>query len=432
MEPTTITPEIVADDRKEMLAVVEAAGLAPEASQPLQASFAPFFAEARSVIEQSRGITVTDASQKLQIELARKCRLALRAIRVGADKTRKELKEESDRKSKAIQGFYNILLHLVAGEETRLDEQEKFIERQEAARKAALKATRERELGALGVDVTAFQLAEMSDAAYGQLLENTIAANAAKIEAARKAEEERIRLENERLKEQARIREDNERLRREAEEREAAAKAERQRKQAAQNNRAAMMLPYVESGDAVDSAFLGELTEEQFTSLYTEAKQRRVKRIADEAEKRRLEEQAAHERREAAEAARLAEEKRRREVADLEEKAKAEREAAAKKAKAAKDAADALAKKEREAREKVEAELKAQRDAETKRKAAEEKARRDAELAPEREKIESFAQMIVGLDVPVLDSLGGAIVTKALRVKLTDLAVWLRTEAKNL
>lgn len=224
----SIAVEIMPDANAELAVIVSENRLAPEAAQSLQASFSPLFAEARSVIEKSREITVTDASQKLEIKLAREFRLELRRIRTTGDKLRRELKDESLRRGRAIDGFQNILLHLTAEEEERLDAQEKFVERQEAQRKAQLKASREAALAPYGLDTSFLQLGDMPDDTFAQLLENTRAGHEAKLAAARKVEEDRIRAENERLKEEERIRAENVRLQREAKERDDAARKERE------------------------------------------------------------------------------------------------------------------------------------------------------------------------------------------------------------
>jgi hypothetical protein len=378
MTTETAPLEILPDADPQLLAIVAQNSLAPETAQSLQNSFAGFFRDAKSVLEKSRGIVVTDASQKLEIKLARECRLALRAIRVESDKTRKALKEESLRKGKAIDGFHNILIHLTDAEETRLEEQEKFAERQEAQRKAERKASREAALAPFGIDTTFYQLAEMSDEAWAQLLENTRAAHEAKIEAARKAEEERIRLENERLKEQERIREENARLKREAEEREAAAKVERARLEA----------------------------------------------------ERKAAEEAARKEREAAEAA-LREVRRKNEEMLKAERAATDAALAEERRKAAKAAEEAAAKAkaEREAREKLEQEKRDREAAELKRKQAEEAAREAAAAAPDREKFAAVASTLRAVSVPEMATKKG----KALRVQVAEriaqLATWIEEES---
>lgn len=428
MSTATIEPEVLPAESKELLAVVEQHQLQPDTAKSLTETFAPLFVEARHVIEKSRAIVVTDASQKLEIKLARECRLALRSIRVNGDKTRKSLKEESLRKGKAIDGFYNILLHLTEQEEIRLEEQEKFVERQEAQRKAQVKADREKALQPYGIDTTFYQLGEMSDEAWAQLLENTRAAHTAKLEAQRKAEEERIRVENERLKEEQRIREENERLRREAEERERAAKAERERLEREKAAAEEQARKEREAAQAAAAAAESERQRLEAEKLAAEEKARREKEAAEAETARQLEEQ----KRLADEAARAAEEKARLEREAIEAKARAEREAAEQAAAAERARTEEIARKEREARERVEAELRAQREAAERAKQVAEETARKAALAPEREKLQRVAAQLRMFELPDLTSDGGKIVVEDLTARLEKLAVWLEKEAQTL
>lgn len=414
---TAIEPEVLPEADKEVLAVVQQHGLQPDTAKNLTASFAPLFVEARGVLEKSRTIIVTDSSQKLEIKLARECRLALRLIRVNGDKTRKALKEESLRKGKAIDGFYNILLHLTEREETRLDEQEKFVERQEAQRKVALKGDRENALQPYGIDTTFYQLGEMSDEAWAQLLENTRAAHAAKIETQRKAEAERIRIDNERLKEEHRIREENERLRCEAEERERAAKAERER---LEREKAAAEEQARKEREAAATAAAAAETERrrlEAEKLVAEEKARSDKEAAEAESVRQLAEQ----KRQAEEAARAAEEKARLEREALEAKARAERQAA-----------EEIARKEREARERVEAELRGQREAAERDRLAAEASVRKAALAPDRDKLVAFASALRELRVGDVQSDDAKIVVQELAARVAKLSAWIENEAKTL
>jgi hypothetical protein len=376
---STITPlEIVADDQKELLAVAAQNGLQPETTQNLQTSFAPLFTQARSIMEKSRLIEVTDVSQKLEIKLARTYRLELRAIRVASDKTRKELKEESLKKGKAIDGFHNILLHLVEAEETRLDQSEQFAERKEAERKAALKAVREELLKPFAVDCALFQLGEMTDETFDQLLSGTKLAHEAKIEAARKAEAERIEREAAIAAEQARIKAENEKLRKEAEEKEAALKAERER-----------------------------VAKEQAAALEAARKEREA-----------LEAIAAEERRKAEVARKEAEAKAAKDRAELEARALAEREAA-----------EAVARKEREAREKLEAEKRAAEEQATARVKAEADALRKAAAAPDRDKLLAFATAIAAVVPPVLTTADGQAISATLKTSHEKFVKWVTEKA---
>jgi hypothetical protein len=218
-------------------------GLEPATAQSLREAFEGFFTAADEWRQKALSIQITRPDQFREMKLARETRLALREIRINAEKKRKALKEDSLRKGKAIDGIYNMLAFAVEPLEKHLLEQEQFIQRLEEQRKAKLKEAREAELIPLGVDVSLYQLGEMDDATFGQLLETNRLAFAARQEAARKAEQERIERERieaeERAKREAaaaaereRLRIENERLAREKAEAEEKARAERERLEA--------------------------------------------------------------------------------------------------------------------------------------------------------------------------------------------------------
>lgn len=418
------TIEVMPDATAEMAVVVQQNALAPETAASLQTSFAPLFREARSVLEKSRGITVTDASQKLEIKLARECRLELRRIRTTGDKLRKELKDESLRRGRAVDGFQNILLHLTVDEEERLDAQEKFVERQEAQRKAELKASREAALAPFGLDVAFLQLGEMPDETFAQLLENTRAGHEAKLAAERKAQEGRIRAENERLKEEARIREENAKLVREAQEREAASKVERERVAKEKAESEAVLAAEREKAQAEQRRLMAERAAE-LERLAREQKKvdeaRRVEREAYEANQRKIQQEAeaaAKAQREAAEA-----ERKRIEAAAAEERRKA--------AEAAEIARrDRLAAEAKAAR--LAAEIKAAKDAEAARLAAEQAAAQKAAAAPDKDKLLTYAHSIRALDLPALTTPAAKSLANTIAAQREKFASWIEEKAGGL
>ena len=218
-------------------------GLTPDTAQSLRAAFEGYFTAADEWRQKALSIQITRPDQFREMKLARETRLALREIRINAEKTRKALKEDSLKKGKAIDGIYNMLAYAVEPLEKHLLEQEQYIQRIEEQRKAKLKAEREAELIPLGVDVSLYQLGEMDDATFGQLLETNRLAYAARQEAARKAEQERIERERKEAEERAareaaaaaereKLRLENERLAKEKAEAEAQARAERERLEA--------------------------------------------------------------------------------------------------------------------------------------------------------------------------------------------------------
>lgn len=207
------------------------AGIEEKAKLSLEQAFSGFFAQAEDWNQ--KALTISDP------KLARVARLELKNIRVAAEKKRKELKEESLRMGKAIDGANNILLALIVPIEKKLEDLEKAEERKEAARKEALKQSRIEALAPYNIDTQFYTLGEMTEEAFTQLLENTQAAHKAKLEAALKLEEERIAKEKAEAEERERIRKENEELkkraledaekaRKEREQLEAKAKAERQ------------------------------------------------------------------------------------------------------------------------------------------------------------------------------------------------------------
>ena len=396
MSTVVVSPEVVLHESEAALAVAKEANVTPEVANNLNRSFAPMFSGARDIIAKSKQIVVTDVGQKLETKLAREYRLALKTLRVEADKARKGLKEESLRRGKAIDGFYNILLDIIAPEETRLEEQEKFAERKEQERKAALKVEREKALQPYGIDASFYALGEMTDEAWTQLLENTRTAHEAKLAAARKAEEERIRIENERLKEEARIREENERLKREAAAREEAARIERERHAAERAEAEAKAKAERERVEAERKA-----QEEK-----ARAEQERIRAEAEDARKK-------------AEAAALKERQRLQAIADEEKK----------KADAARAAAEEQAKKEREAREKLEAEARAAKEAAEKKATEEAEAARQASLAPDREKLLSVAAHLRRFELPQVSSDEANVVRSEISSRMGKLGLWIEKEA---
>jgi hypothetical protein len=171
------------------------------------------------------------------MKMAREARLALREIRINADKTRKVLKEDSLRYAKAIQGIYNIIEESISPLEKYLEKQEKFAEIQERNRKEELKRERLAQLEPYREHFSPalVDLAEISDEMFSTILESAKVVCQNAEEAKRKAEQERIAKEKAEQLEREKVKLENEKLKAEAEKREreiakAKAKAELERK----------------------------------------------------------------------------------------------------------------------------------------------------------------------------------------------------------
>ena len=212
----------------------------------LRSAFEQMFAQADEWVARAKGIVVTSEDQKHEMRLARESRLALKDIRVNAEKTRKRLKENALRYGKAVDGVANIVKALIQPIEEHLLEQETFAERAAQARRDALRDARATALRALGTDPSTYaDLGAMGDDTWDSVRATAEAAKAQREEEARRAEAVRIEAERieakrredarqaavkaeaERVAREKEIADENARLKAEAEEREKAVAAER-------------------------------------------------------------------------------------------------------------------------------------------------------------------------------------------------------------
>jgi len=324
--------ELITTDAPELIKAVSTASLEPTTGERLILGFAPFFRDAKAILDTSRTITVADATQVTEIKASRDNRLKLRAVRIAADKTRKTLKEDSQNLGNAIQSIYNLLALDIEKEEKRLQDAEDFAERAEAERKEKLK--RERTAALVNADaladLTGYDLGAMSDASFANLLESTKMVIAARKAAAEKAESERK--ERERLAaEELAHKEAERKAELAAAQRIAAAAEENARLVREEAARIAKEARAAAEAAAAEAARIAAEVAEREAAAAAERK-----RIEDEAAAKLAAERAESERlrKEAAEASAT-------ELARVEAAAKAEREAAAAEAKRVADEARA-------------------------------------------------------------------------------------------
>ena len=218
-----------------IIQVLESSGLEKSQAKSVMQGFNDFFEEVKKHELRAKSILVTDASQVKEIKEAREIRLELKNIRVNAEKVRVERKEFLLRGGKAIDGIANVLKALIIPLEEHLDKQEHFAERMEEERKERVNAERMLSLQPYVLDITVYNLKDMTDGAFEVLLKTSKTAFEAIKDAEKKAEEERIAKEKADKEEQERVRLENEKLKKEAEAKEKAfakerAKAEAERK----------------------------------------------------------------------------------------------------------------------------------------------------------------------------------------------------------
>lgn len=344
----------------------------PESEQPMKqvASWEPFEEKLAKLQMTALTLKVTDISQTSEMKLARATRLTLRELRIAVEHRRKELGEYHLRETQRINAGAKTLKDLIEPLEERLLEQEEFAERKAAKERVDRNTARLTELRPFVTDPSVYNLADMAEQDYQELLAMCKTMTEQKRIAAEKAEADRLAQAKLEAEERERIRQENERLKKEAQEREQTA---------------------------------------------------RVEAAKAQAERQRLQQQADAERKAAAEAAR-------RDRDAIEARARAEREAVEAKARAEREkAAEALA-KERRARQKLEEEQKAKAIAEAQ---ALEDARQ--KLAASRERVALFFAAYDAWAQSPNDGVGGelfdAMVTA--RGELEDLFPWNETETEG-
>jgi hypothetical protein len=208
------------------IAVIET-GVSNEIAKDLTNKFIEFLEQADEWKQRAESLVVTSVDQVEEMKMAREARLALRQIRINADKTRKDLKEDSLRYGRAVQSVYNVIESSISPIEAHLENQEKFKEREEARQRDILRNERE----ALAADYRDYipygiDLGTLTQLDWDRLYAGALLQSAAAIQAAEAAEAERIAKELEAEKERERLRIENEKLKAEAAEKEKERQAE--------------------------------------------------------------------------------------------------------------------------------------------------------------------------------------------------------------
>ena len=246
-------------EQNDLVVVVEQSNLPKPKVDALMAAFAPAFDEARALAKQANDIVVKDENDTTSMLAAREVRLKLQRIRTKiVEPTRKELKEQSLREGRAIDGAANILKALIVPLEEKLEKMEKFAENLAQQRLQEKYQNRVAQLQQYVTDTSLYKLLEMSDAAFTTLLADCKAAHDARIAAEAKAEAERLELEA---------------------------------KQKVFTERRIEMAPYVDS--SFNTSILMDMPENEYKSLLGNAK---ATKLAHDEEQQKIREQARKDR----------------------------------------------------------------------------------------------------------------------------------------
>lgn len=220
----------------ELVNILNDSQLEQSSSDLILSHFSEFDAQTAEWMDKAKTLVVADESETGKMKDARDARLALKDLRVAADKKRKQLKEEGLRYNQAVQSVYNHIEGKVRPIEAYLKTQEDFAKIQEQKRmeeeKAAIDALRSKR-ETLVEDLREFvgygdDFGLMSEGAFNAVMNDAKAKQAAKIKAEQEEQAARELAEKQRAEEDARIRAENARLHAEKEAQEAAMMRERE------------------------------------------------------------------------------------------------------------------------------------------------------------------------------------------------------------
>jgi len=301
-------------ENSEFLPAIKEAGLSGEMSQLIESKFIPFLQNARGMQEKAFALVITDENQTVEMAEARKARLLLKQMRVDADHLRKELKEDSLRYGKAVQGVYNIIEAIIVPMEKHLQKQEDFAEIQRENRRKQLHEERFNRILPLS-EFTAIMsdYSTLTGDEFERLITGAELAKKAKADREKAEAEAEAKRKKEEEEERERVRVENERLKAEAKQKDAEMEAQRKLAQAEKERLEA------------EANKERQAREAERKKAQEEAEKIQKQKEAEIAEQRRLQKES-DDRRKAAEA----ELQRQKDEADRIEREKAEAEAKAK------------------------------------------------------------------------------------------------------
>lgn len=376
-------------DVEQLAIVIRESALTVESGHELLSRFAPLAGAARGLLITSKTINVTAEDQTGNMAMARVMRLQLRDVRLRSEKMRKGLKDESLKRGKAIDGLHHVVEYLIAPEEARLEELEKFAERAAAERMRVLGLERFEALMKYGFNPGQIDLGAMAQEDFDRMLEGQkLAAEAAEkrkrdeqADKDRKAEEQR-KADAAEVERKRKVKEEEDRVAREKQ----AAKDEELRLSKLKSDR---MVELSRFGSRIETRLQGGIlihySDEVIAEKGAIETMPNTEWMATLASaKSRFEEQQA--------------------------KVKAQREKEATEKKAADDKAAAEKKRADDAQAELNRQKKAKDDAERKRKADDAKAAR----APDKQKLVAYIKSLHSITAPVLKTDPGKFALEAI------------------
>lgn len=285
--------KIIKIETDQLEKVVKNSGLAIQEGEDIKKSYLPFLLQLSEAQAQAQKINFDNPS-KLDEDIARELRLATVKIRTGAEKLKEERKKMYLLRGNLEQASYNLIAASCKLTEEVFYNVEKAREIAEKKRQESLRMEREEKLSPYTEDVIIYPLGLMKDEEFQTLYISLRTAHEQKIEAEKKAEEERIAKEKAEAEERERIRKENELLKKQAEERERLAAIERKKQ--------AEILAEQKRKSEIEKATLEAKARKEREERERLEKQIKAKKEAEDLAQKQAQEKAIKEEKERAEA----------------------------------------------------------------------------------------------------------------------------------
>lgn len=187
-------------------AIIEKSGIETEQALIIQGHFEKFIEQVKEWGDKAFKINITSLDQKFEIAEANKAYKIVKEVRLNAEAMRKELKEDSLRKGKLIDGIAKFVFEKIEPIEEHLEKQAKFEKLEKERLDIIMVQERSQELLKWVEDISIFNLATMPEDTFQKLVADsktlfeTRKAEADKLEKERLKKEEDNRIENERIR----------------------------------------------------------------------------------------------------------------------------------------------------------------------------------------------------------------------------------------
>lgn len=185
--------------QNELQLVVRESGIEPQKQNQIVEALGQFFNKVPEWEQMISGIVITDPSEVGKMKMAREARLSLQKTRTSAkkfvDDKRNEVKARMANdvlEDKLWLKLFQIMEATFKNLEGKAEEKEKFAERWEAENKERLRIERTELLSPYVEDVSIYPLGDFNEESFKNLLNGQKLAYEARIEAEKKAEQERI------------------------------------------------------------------------------------------------------------------------------------------------------------------------------------------------------------------------------------------------